>query len=108
MKYDFVYHSNNLNLCNKYKYVFAPGTLGILPDTYLVPVSYVMGQELRTSMPYEYMRGLSMEQRGTTDLKIYTAFIHIKISITAYITSQHMVGQPYELHSSPDILCGEN
>ena len=49
-----------------------------------------------------------MEQRGTTDLTMYTAFIHIKTSITAYITSQCMVGQPYELHSSPDIVCGEN
>ena len=28
--------------CNKYNSVFAPGTLGILPDTYLVPVSYTM------------------------------------------------------------------
>ena len=37
-----------------------------------------------------------MEQRGTTDLTMYTAFIHIKTSITAYITSQCMVGQPYE------------
>ena len=26
--------------CNKYISVFAPGTLGILPDTYLVPVSH--------------------------------------------------------------------
>ena len=26
-------------LCNKYISVFAQGTLGILPDTYLVPVS---------------------------------------------------------------------
>ena len=59
-------------------------------------------------MPYEYMWGLSMEQRGTTDLTIYTEFIHMKTSITAYITSQHMVEQPYELHSSPDIHCGEN
>ena len=49
-----------------------------------------------------------MEQRGTTDLTMYTAFIHIKTSITAYITSQCMVGQPYELHSSPDNVCGEN
>ena len=48
-------------------------------------------------MPYEYMWGLSMEQRGTTDLTIYTAFIHIMTSITAYITSQCMVGQPYDL-----------
>ena len=59
-------------------------------------------------MPYEYMWGFSMEQRGTTDLTIYTTFIHIKTSITAYITLQHMVGQSYELHSSPDILCGDN
>ena len=29
--------------CNKYKYVFAPGTLGILTDTYLVSVSHIMG-----------------------------------------------------------------
>ena len=28
---------------NKFKYVFAPGTLGILADTYLVPVSHIMG-----------------------------------------------------------------
>ena len=41
------------------------------------------------------MWGLSMEQRGTTDLTIYTAFIHMKTSITAYITSQCMVGQPF-------------
>ena len=60
---------------NKYKYVFASGTLWILPDTYLVPVSHVMGQELGISMPYEYMWGLSREQRGTTELTIYTAFI---------------------------------
>ena len=46
-------------------------------------------------MPYEYMWGLSMEQRGTTDLTIYKAFIHMKTSNTAYITSQHMVGQPF-------------
>ena len=46
-------------------------------------------------MPYEYMWGLSMEQRGTTDVTIYTAFIHMKTSITAYITSQHMVEQPF-------------
>ena len=26
---------------NKYKYVFVPGTLGILPDTYLVPLSHI-------------------------------------------------------------------
>ena len=87
--------------CNKYKYVFAPGTLGILPGTYLVSVSHVMGLELGISMPYEYMWGLSMEQRGTTDLTIYTAFIHIKTSLTAYITSQCMIGKLYELHSSP-------
>ena len=96
------------NDCNKYKYVFAPDTLGILLDTYLVPVSHVMGQELGMSMPYEYTWGLSMEQRGTTDLTIYTAFIHLKTSIKADITSQHMIGQPYELHLSPDILCAEN
>ena len=94
--------------CNTYKYVFAPGTVGILPDTYLVPVSHVMGQELGISMPYEYTWGLSMEQGWATDLTINTAFIHIKTSLTAYITSQYMVGQLYELHSSPDILCGEN
>ena len=29
------------SLCNKYKNVFAPGILGRLPDTYLVPVSYI-------------------------------------------------------------------
>ena len=29
-------------ICNKYKNVFAPGTLGVLPDTYLVPVSYIV------------------------------------------------------------------
>ena len=79
-------------LCNKYNYIFAPGTLGILPDTYLVPVSYAMGHEIGISMPYEYTWGLSMEQRGTTKLTIYTAFIHIKTSLTPYITSQHMVG----------------
>ena len=67
-----------------------------------------MGQELGISMSYEYMWGLSMEQGGTTDLTINTTFIHIKTSITAYITTQCMVGNPYELHSSPDILCGEN
>ena len=33
--------------CNKYKYVFAPGTLGILPDTYLVPVSHILGLAVR-------------------------------------------------------------
>ena len=27
--------------CNKYKYVFAQGTLGVLPDTYLFPVSQI-------------------------------------------------------------------
>ena len=42
-------------------------------------------------MPYEYMWGLSMEQRETTDLTIYTAFIHMNTSITVYITSQCMV-----------------
>ena len=29
--------------CNKYISVFAPGTLGILPDTDLVPVSHGSG-----------------------------------------------------------------
>ena len=47
------------------------------------------------SMPYEHMWGLSMEQRGTTDLTMNTAFIHMKSSIRAYITSQHMVGDPF-------------
>ena len=79
-------------MCNKYNDVFAPGTLGILPDTYLVPVSYAMDPEIGISLPYEYTLGLSMEQRGTTELTIYTAFIHIKTSLTAYITSQCMVG----------------
>ena len=46
-------------------------------------------------MPCEYIWGLSMVQRGTTDLTLNTAFIHIETSITAYITSQHMVGQPF-------------
>ena len=46
-------------------------------------------------MPCEYMLGLSTVQRGTTELTLNTAFIHIKTSITAYITSQHMVGQPF-------------
>ena len=46
-------------------------------------------------MPYEYVWGVSMDQRGTTDLTINTAFIHTKTSITAYITSQCMVGQPF-------------
>ena len=46
-------------------------------------------------MPYEYMWGLSMDQRGTTDLTMNTAFIHMMTSITAYITSQCMVGQPF-------------
>ena len=45
-------------------------------------------------MPYEYVWGLSMEQRGTTDLTIHT-FIRMKTSITAYITSKHMIGQPF-------------
>ena len=31
--------SAGMYLCNKYIPVFAPGTLGILPDAYLVPVS---------------------------------------------------------------------
>ena len=30
-------------LCTKYKNVFAQGTLGSLPDTYLVPVNYILG-----------------------------------------------------------------
>ena len=46
-------------------------------------------------MPYEYMWGLSIEQGQTTDFTMNTAFIHMKTSITAYITSQHMVGQPF-------------
>ena len=29
--------------CNKYKNVFAPGTLGNQPDTYLVPVNCMLG-----------------------------------------------------------------
>ena len=40
-----------------------------------------------------------------------TAFIHIKTSITAYITSQYMVGQPFiskYLHITVNNLCGEN
>ena len=86
------YDRKKENICNKYNSVFVPGTLGILPDTYLVPVSYAMGQEIDISMPYEYTWGLSMEQRGTTELTIYTTFIHIKTSLTAYITSQCMVG----------------
>ena len=80
--------------CNKYKYVFAPGTLGILPDTYLVSVSHIWVEEFGISIPYENMWGLSMEQRGTTDLTLYTAFIHMKTSNTAYITSQCRLGQP--------------
>ena len=49
----YVYKSNRFSyelielhdiyICNKYKNVFAPGTLGVLPDTYLVPVSYILG-----------------------------------------------------------------
>ena len=33
----------NVKYCNKYKSVFAPGTQGSLPDTYLVPVNYILG-----------------------------------------------------------------
>ena len=35
------------HICNRYMYVFAPGTLGILPDTYLVPVSHIIGLGVR-------------------------------------------------------------
>ena len=38
--------------CNKYISVFAPGTLGILPDTYLVPVSHGLGDIISI---YQYM-----------------------------------------------------
>ena len=44
--YDFVLDLKHC-LCNKYKYVFAPGTLGTLPDIYLVPVSHIMGLGVR-------------------------------------------------------------
>ena len=40
-----------------------------------------------------------------------TAFIHIKTSITAYITSQHMVDNQFifiHLHIAYNNLCGEN
>ena len=36
-------HVNAFVKCNKCKNLFAPGTLGVLLDTYLVPVSYILG-----------------------------------------------------------------
>ena len=40
--------------------------LGVLPDTYLVPVSYILG----VGVWHIGVWGLSMVQRGTTDLTL--------------------------------------
>ena len=36
-------HLDETSNCNKYKNVFAPGTLGSQPYTYLVPVNCMLG-----------------------------------------------------------------
>ena len=90
------------SICHGYMCIvpYVTNTIMYLPQVhwgyYQTPIwsllAMAMGQEICISMPYEYMWALSMEQRGTTELTIYTAFIHIKTSLTAYITSQCMVG----------------
>ena len=59
------------NTCNKYKNVFVPGTLGSLPDTYLVPVHYILGVGVwHIDAIWIYQWGLSTVQRGTTGLTL--------------------------------------
>ena len=62
---------NVILFVNKYNNVFAPGTLGVLPDTSLVPVSYILGVGVwHIDAIWIYLWGLSMVQRGTTDLTL--------------------------------------
>ena len=54
---------NLRNICNKYISVFAPGTLGILPDTYLVPVSnWLLGDivSMYQNMYMKYQNNLNL------------------------------------------------
>ena len=68
-----------LFLCDKYISVFAPGTLGILPDTYLVPVSYGLGDR---HIKIATMGFINVTERNHW-MTSNTAFIHIDTSINS-------------------------
>ena len=63
--------------CDQYNSVFAPGTLGILPDTYLVPVSNGLGDR---HIKNATMGFINVTERNHC-MTIYTAFIHINTSL---------------------------
>ena len=67
--------------CDKYNSVFAPGTLGILPDTYLVPVTVSNGLGDR------HIKNATMGFINVTErnhwMTLNTAFIHINTSINS-------------------------
>ena len=120
-------------MCNKYISVFAPGTLWILPDTYLVPVSNgLLGDivSMYQNMDIKYQNNLqymgfsniiinyNMGLWGFINvternhwMALNIAFSHIKTSITAYITAQHIADNQFissYLHITVNNLCGEN
>ena len=47
-------------MCNKYNNVFAPGTLGSQPDTYLVPVNCMLG----LGVAYQCQMNISLHTNG--------------------------------------------
>ena len=79
--------------CNKYISVFAPGTLGILPDFYLVPVSHGLGDiisiyqymdiKYHNNLQYMGLWGFINVTERNHRMTLNTAFIHINTSINS-------------------------
>ena len=80
-------------MCNKYISVFAPGTLGILPDTYLVQVSHGLGDiisiyqymdiKYQNNLQYMGLWGFINVTERNHWMTLNTAFIHINTSINS-------------------------
>ena len=71
-------------ICDKYYSVFVPGTLGISPDTYLVPVSNGLGDRHIKNATMGFINVTERSHWMTFD----TAFIHINTSLNS-IHSSH-------------------
>ena len=86
------YYFNNLESLighqefDKYYSVFAPGTLGILPDTYLVPV-------INNGLGERHIKNATMGFINVTErnhwMTFDTAFIHINTSLHSTLSSQN-------------------
>ena len=80
--YNYINISSSLIVyqkCDKYIAVFTPCTLGILPDTYLVPLSYGLGDR---HFKHATMGFINVTERNHW-MTLNTTFIHINTSINS-------------------------